>query len=379
MKSTPYLIDTTLRDGGQAPGVVFHLNEKMRIAALLDEANIPELEVGTPSIGKNEVSDIKSIVNAGFRFKTLSWCRATKSDIDFAAQAGTNGVNISFPVSDIHLQAMNKDRNWVVTTMRELIPYATSLFEYVAVGAQDASRADFNFLIDVINEAVMLNASRVRIADTVGILNPITTAGLFYKIRNNFTDFPLEFHGHNDLGMATANTFMALNSGATCASVTVNGLGERAGNAALEEVVMALELSSAVLHGVNTSVLGELSQFVSQASKNPLAFNKPVTGSKVLSHESGIHTNMLIKNRETYQIINAAKIGIEEKEFVFGIHSGKTALISFLNKHNINLSCADYLHVINCIKAKANGLKRELTATEVLELVYQEYRCATIA
>jgi len=369
MKHIPYLIDTTLRDGEQAPGVAFHLNEKLRIAELLDKANVPELEVGTPIIGRQEVADIKAIVRAGFHFKTLSWCRATKADIDAAVEAGTHGVNISFPVSDIHLVAMEKNHNWVINSMRELVDYASSKFEYVAVGAQDASRAKSYFLDDFLNEAINLKVARVRIADTVGILNPISTAGLFRKIRKSFPDIILEFHGHNDLGMATANTFMALSSGANCASVTVNGLGERAGNAALEEIVMALELSSSLPHGINTSFLGELSAYVSKVSGIIIPSNKPITGSKALSHESGIHTNILMKNRETYQIIKASQIGLDEKEFVFGKHSGKTALIAFLNKHNISLSCTDYSSVVELIKQKASLLKRELTGQEVLSLV----------
>ena len=236
MKSKPYLIDSTLRDGEQAPGVVFHLEEKLKIASLLDQAKIPEVEVGTPAMGKDEVAEIKAIVQAGFKFKTLSWCRATKEDIDAAAMAGTSGVNISFPVSDIHLFAMGKTQGWVLHTMREMVAYAADKFEYVAIGAQDASRAEFHFLSDFIGEAIWLKASRVRIADTVGILNPITTARLFRKIRKYFPHISLEFHGHNDLGMATANTFTALSAGANCASVTVNGIGERAGNAALKKL-----------------------------------------------------------------------------------------------------------------------------------------------
>lgn len=372
MKPKPYLIDTTLRDGEQAPGVVFHLDEKLHIAALLDEARVPEVEVGTPAIGKQEVADIKAIVNAGFKFKTLAWCRATKADIDAAVEAGTQGVNISFPVSDIHLLAMGKSHSWVINTMREMVNYASSKFDYVAIGAQDASRAEFHFLSDFIGEAIWLNASRVRIADTVGILNPITTARLFRKIRKYFPHVTLEFHGHNDLGMATANTFTALSTGADCASVTVNGLGERAGNAALEEIVMALELSSTVYHGINASVLGELSHYVSQASCIPLPINKPITGGKALSHESGIHTNILLKNRETYQIIKASRIGLTEQDFVFGKHSGKTALISFLNQNHISLACDDYSSILEKIKINSNYLKRELTRKEVLSLAASE-------
>jgi homocitrate synthase NifV len=361
MKPKPYLIDSTLRDGEQAPGVVFHLDEKMKIASLLDQAKVPEVEVGTPAMGKQEMADIKTIVQAGFKFKTLSWCRATKEDIDAAAQAGTSGVNISFPVSDIHLLAMGKTRGWVLSSMREMVAYATDKFDYVAIGAQDASRTEFHFLSDFLGEAIFLKASRVRIADTVGILNPITTARLFRKIRKYFPYICLEFHGHNDLGMATANTFTA-----------VNGIGERAGNAALEEIVMALELSSSLFHGINTAVLGELSHYVSQASGILLPVNKPITGGKALSHESGIHTNILLKNRETYQIVKASRVGLSEQDFVFGKHCGKSALISFLNQNNITLECSGYLAVLEQIKINASYLKRALTRQEVLSLVVSE-------
>jgi homocitrate synthase NifV len=369
MKSSKILlIDSTLRDGEQAPGVVFSCKEKLYIAELLDKARVKEVEVGTPVIGKHEIDDIKAIVKAGFRFKTLAWCRATKADVDAAVKSGTHGINLSFPVSDIHQLAMMKDRKWVLKTMREMVKYASSHFEYVAIGAQDASRADFLFLSEFIGEAFYVGACRVRIADTVGMLNPISTARLFRKIKKYFPKGSFEFHGHNDLGMATANTFVALNTGADAASVTVNGLGERAGNAALEEIVIALELNATLRHGIQTSVLGELSQTVSLASGLSLPANKPVTGSKALSHESGVHTNILLKNRETYQIIKASQIGREEQDFVFGKHSGKAALTVFLDKNNITLSCDSYAQFLSLIKEKAYMLKRGLTSDEVLRL-----------
>lgn len=373
MKKPSYLIDSTLRDGEQAPGVVFHLHEKMQIAALLDKAKVPEVEVGTPAIGKQEITDIKAIASAGFNFKTLAWCRAMRTDIDAAVKSGTQGVNISFPVSGIHLLAMGKDRRWVINSMNDLIKYASSKFEYVAVGAQDASRTDFTFLAEFIAETIRLNVARVRIADTVGILNPITTARLFRKIKKSFPNVILEFHGHNDLGMATANTITALSNGADCASVTVNGIGERAGNAALEEIVMAMELSSSLSHNINAFVLGELCHYVSLASGIPIPVHKPVIGSKVLSHETGIHTNILLKNRNTYQIIKASRIGLSEQGFIFGKHSGKASLIDFLQNNNIHLSdIEDYSIILDKIKQYSGSLKRALTHHEVLSLVRKE-------
>ena len=362
------LIDTTLRDGEQAPGVVFSLKDKLDIAALLDQAGIEEAEIGTPAIGQQEITEMKEITSAGFAFKTLAWCRAMKSDIDSAAKTGVNGVNISFPVSDIQLAAISKNKRWVMNHVRELILYALPQFEYVAIGAQDASRSSFSFLSGFIGEAIDAGASRIRIADTVGLLNPLETARLFRKIRKSFPELPFEFHGHNDLGMATANTFTALNNGATAASVTVNGLGERAGNAALEEVVMALELSSSIRHGIKTEMLHQLSQLVSRASEQAIPANKPITGSKVLSHESGIHTNSLLVNRKTYQIIDAESIGRKESEFVFGKHSGNNALMAFFKSQEIDISKEDSKLILDKVKELSCQSKNVLSQQEIQNL-----------
>jgi homocitrate synthase NifV len=368
MKYSPYLIDTTLRDGEQTPGVVFHLKEKIRIAEMLDRANIPEAEIGTPAMGRKEIEDIRTITGAGFRFRTIAWSRAVVEDVEATSKSGTDGINISFPVSQIHQEVLGKDKKWVIETLRNLAKRASDEFEYFAVGAQDASRADYIFLSDFIGQALSMGARRVRIADTVGILNPMSTANLLKRIKRDFPDGLFEFHGHNDLGMATANTLVALTSGAKAASVTINGLGERAGNAALEEVVMGLELSYGIKHSINTSVFSELSQYVSQASGIPIPENKPVTGSKALSHESGIHTSSILKNRDTYQIIKASKIGIEEKEFIFGKHSGKNALISFLNRNSIFLSGSEYENFLVGIKEKSIREKHGISGDEVLAI-----------
>jgi homocitrate synthase NifV len=360
-----HLIDSTLRDGEQAPGVVFHTAEKLRIAELLDVAGVPELEVGTPIMGLQEIEDIKTITSAGFNFKTLAWCRATKADIDAAVKSGVERVNISFPVSEIHLKAMGKGYNWVFSTLKEIMQYAAGYFSFVAVGAQDASRADKKFLNEFIFEANASGASRVRIADTVGILNPIGTASLFRRLHKLFPAIDFEFHGHNDLGMATANTVTALISGASSASLTVNGLGERAGNAALEEVIMALELSYKKSTGIDTSRFYELSQSVAEASGKILPDSKPITGKRVLSHESGIHTNILLNNRKTYQIIDASKIGRTEDDFVFGKHSGKAAVIDFVKKHQLPINNRIAEEITNKIKYYSTIYKRPITGEEV--------------
>ena len=369
--SPPYFIDTTLRDGEQAPGVVFYLAEKIRIASLLDKIGIPEIEIGTPAMGKNEIYDIQAICDLGFNFKTLSWCRAVKNDITLASKAGTNGVHISFPVSTILLETMGKNTSWVFQQLKELIEYATPLFNYVTIGAQDASRADVSFLQDFISEVKNSGASRIRIADTVGLLNPFTTFELITSLRKIEKELPIEIHAHNDLGMATANTLAAYKAGANCLSTTVNGLGERAGNAAMEEVAMALEYSENIKTGLLTKSFSEISNYIAKVSKRPLSDSKPITGKLVLSHESGIHTNCLLKNRNSYQLISADEIGSKEAEFLIGKHSGKATLEYFLTKENLAFNEFTSSLLLDKVKEKADNLKRVLTKDELF-IIYTD-------
>lgn len=184
--NVPYLIDTTLRDGEQAPGVVFSLNDKMEIAQKLDELGIPELEIGTPAMGGPEQHDIKSLLNQGFSFDATCWARAIKADLDAALKCGAKRINFSFPVSDIQLKTIGKDRNWVWAQLPEIMNFAIDNFEFVAVGAQDASRANQIFLNEYIQAATFYGAKRVRIADTVGILNPVSVQFLFNDLIANF-------------------------------------------------------------------------------------------------------------------------------------------------------------------------------------------------
>ena len=364
----PYLIDTTLRDGEQAAGVVFSIDDKIIIAAGLDAALIPELEIGTPSMSQQEIEDIKTLCSIGFGFKTLAWCRATKSDLKKARESRTNGVHISFPVSPLLMQLMGKSPAWVIQQLFELTDYASSHFEYVTIGAQDASRAELSFLKEFVGVASAFGAARVRIADTVGLLNPVSTSTLIKQIRDSVCGSSLEFHAHNDLGMATANAVAAFQAGAESLSVTVNGLGERAGNAALEEVVMALEMSLEINTGIRTETFHTLCRSVAEASGRSIHPSKPICGSHVLMHESGIHAQCLLKDRSSYQLIPAKMTGRVEENFVLGKHSGRSAVAHSLDQLNLTYN-EDILNRLTLdIKNFSQKNKQPVERDNLLEL-----------
>jgi homocitrate synthase NifV len=367
-----WYIDSTLRDGEQAPGVSFHPAEKVNIASMLDELGIHEVEAGTPAMGKTEIATMKDIATAGFSFNTLSWCRATTDDIRAAVKTKTTGINISFPVSALQLESMNKNEKWILDCMPELIKMATDHFEIVAIGLQDASRANYNFLYNAINLANSFNASRIRIADTVGCLNPFTTQDLFTRLTSDFPSTTFEFHAHNDLGMATANSLAAVLSGANCLSTTINGIGERAGNTSLDEILFALKHSASIDPKLDTLKLKKISEYVSYVSGRPIPVSKPITGEKVFKHESGIHTNSLLKDKKSYQLICETETGLKsDSGIVFGKHSGTNALMDFFKTKGHYINKKNAISILQQIKLYSEIRKDNLPDHEIMELFYQ--------
>jgi len=330
--------------------VYFSIDQKVEIAHKLDELGVPQIEAGFPIVSENEKEAVKKIAHEGLNANIICLTRTKREDIDAALDADVSGIITFMGASDLHLSIKmpNKSREEIISMCMDAVEYGKDHGLFVAFSAEDATRTELPKLIDLYKNANEYHADRVHIADTTGSINPYAMQHLVESIKKE-VDAEIAMHCHNDFGMAVTNSIAGLLGGATSISTTVNGIGERAGNASLEELIMALKLLYNKDLGFNTEVINELSQIVSKYSNIPIPDSKAIVGNNVFRHESGIHVDAILQDPLSYEPYLPEMIGTKRK-IVLGKHSGKSAIEEKLDTLNLKLSDEKVKEIVTLVK-----------------------------
>ncbi len=353
-----FIGDTTLRDGEQAPGASLNVDEKLQIARQLDLLGVDSIEAGFPVSSKEDFEAVKTIANNIRRPVITALCRCKREDIDCAREAlkGARrwGLALFAATSPMLLKhSLQKNQDEALKVITDSIRYAKKFTESVAFGPEDASRTEPTFLYKVYTEAIDSGALVIGFTDTVGRMTPDEVKNVIYGIRKNVPNLDKAFlaaHFHNDLGFAVANTLAAITSGVNIVQCTINGIGERAGNTSLEEVVMALRTRSEYYRmktSINAKELYNASKLVAKLTGLSVSSNKPIVGENVFATAAGIHQAALLKDRETYEIMKPEDVGQSGTKIILDRHSGKHALLDRLRRMNIKLPEASHKESID--------------------------------
>ncbi|MEL4304279.1 (R)-citramalate synthase [Methanococcoides sp. LMO-2] len=368
-------LDTTLRDGEQTPGVALKTEEKVWIARKLDDLGVNIIEAGSAITSEGEREAIRAVTAEGLDAEICSYCRIMQQDVDYALECDVDSIHLVAPVSDLHINVkLKKDREALKEMALSATEYAKDHGLIVELSGEDASRADLDFLTDLYKAGVEVGADRVCFCDTVGLLVPERTTEIFKELTSAI-DVPVAIHCHNDFGLAVSNTIAALNGGAKEAHMTINGIGERAGNTALEEVVMVLEWLYKYDTGIKTDELYKTSRLVSRLTGLAVASNKPLVGGNAFTHEAGIHVHGLLADTSTYEPITPESIG-RERQIVLGKHAGKSSVTLALKELGLDVDESQLNEIVGRVKELGDHGKRVTDADlqTIAEAVLDIYR-----
>ena len=384
------IFDTTLRDGEQSPGASMNLGEKLEIARTLEALGVDVIEAGFPIASPDDFAAVQAIAKASTKARICGLARSLKGDIDRAADAvrpaGDRArIHVFLATSAIHRQfKLNKAKDEIVKQARDAVAYAKTLIDDIEFSPEDASRTEPEYLAQVVEAVIEAGARTVNIPDTVGYAYPSDYADLITYLRTNVKNIDqavISVHCHNDLGLAVANSLGAVRAGARQVECTINGIGERAGNCSLEEVVMAMRVRKDQFPGITTGVdatkLYGASRLVQSITGLPLSRNKAVVGDNAFAHESGIHQHGVLKNPECYEIMTPASVGVPTTNLVLGKHSGKAAVEKRLQGMGIEVTEADMPKLMEAFKTLADR-KKEVYDGDLIALVEEAVRGKTL-
>lgn len=380
------ICDTTLRDGEQTYGIIFSNREKITIAQYLSDMGMDMIELGFPSQQGYERQYVKELVRRKrakqIKSMLMGWHRPVIHEIEDSVELGVDSICISMPTSDIMIKKkLHKDRDWVIETEVKAVKYAKQCGLYVSANAEDASRSDHEFVKKYVRAIKKAGADRFRFCDTLGFIDPFET---YRRVRDYLAlGIDVEMHTHDDLGMAVANTIAGVRAAeefpkrTIWLATTVNGLGERAGNAALEEVIMALKVSLNIELNYKTKMFREVCEYVAKASGRYIPQWKSVVGKNIFRHTSGIHADGVVKDPENYEIILPEEVGLKERKIGISKHSGTAAVIHKYETLGIKIREYEAPSLLEMLRNESVELKRMPDDKELTD-IYREFKEAFI-